>query len=95
MRVHALRVMAVVEKTINRLDNEEKAAQMLSVYGSRHCGYGVTEDMLDLMGHSFMVSFQDEMGDEWNKECEASWNKLFRYDVHIYEIPSMILVILK
>ena len=31
LRYHALRVMAVVEKTINRLDNEEKAAQVCSV----------------------------------------------------------------
>lgn len=51
---------------------------MLSVYGKRHCGYGVTPQMLDLMGESFVVSFQPAIEEDWTKECEEAWRELFR-----------------
>jgi hemoglobin-like flavoprotein len=54
---------------------------MLSVYGQRHCGYGVTPNMLDLMAESFIVSFQGALEDEWSREWEEAWSQLFRYQV--------------
>ena len=41
LRVHALRVMAVVEKTMHRIDNEDKAAKVgiRILTGSNACRY--------------------------------------------------------
>jgi hypothetical protein len=36
LRVHALRVMSVVEKTMHRLDSHQRCLRMLKVYGKRH-----------------------------------------------------------
>ena len=51
---------------------------MLSVYGKRHCGYGVTPEMLDLMGESFVVSFQHVLEEDWTLEVEEAWRQLFK-----------------
>ena len=36
LRVHGLRVMSIVEKTMHRLDNNRKCLQMLKYYGKKH-----------------------------------------------------------
>ena len=54
--------------------------QMLSVYGRRHIGYGVTDSMLDLMSDCFIVAIQQPLEDSWTKDVEESWRALFRLD---------------
>ena len=39
LRVHGLRVMSIVEKTMHRLDNNRKCLQMLKYYGKKHERY--------------------------------------------------------
>ena len=51
---------------------------MLSVYGRRHHGYGVSDSMLDLMADCFIVAIPLE--ENWNKEVEDAWRALFRLD---------------
>ena len=51
----------------------------MSVYGQRHRGYGVTPEMLYMMGESFIVSFQSVLEEEWNREVQDAWQQLFRY----------------
>ena len=51
--------------------------QMLSTYGRRHKGYGVSPLMLDLMGDSFLVAIQPALEDEWCKDLEEAWRSLF------------------
>lgn len=52
---------------------------MLAIYGQRHHGYGVTKDMLDLMGESFVVSIKAALEEDWNKDIEAAWSQLFTF----------------
>jgi hemoglobin-like flavoprotein len=51
---------------------------MLSVYGRRHHGYGVSDAMLDLMSDCFIVAIQPPLEDNWNKEVDEAWRALFR-----------------
>ena len=39
LRVHGLRVMSIVEKTMHRLENNRKCLQMLKYYGKKHERY--------------------------------------------------------
>ena len=52
---------------------------MLSVYGRRHHGYGVSDSMLDLMADCFIVAIQPPLEENWNKEVEEAWRALFRW----------------
>lgn len=81
LRVHALRVMSVVEKTIHRLNEEVKAGQILIGYGRHHMEYGATLSMLDLMGKCFVISIQPTLEDAscWSRAVEASWVQMFRF----------------
>ena len=73
--MHALRVMAVVEKAMHRLDDEVRAGQILIAYGHRHYSMGVTLNMLTMMGSSFVIAIQPclEEAGEWSSIVEEAW----------------------
>ena len=81
LKVHAMRVMAVVEKTIHRLDDEVRAGKILVVYGQRHCHFGVTVDMMYKMGQSFVRAIQPyfERTDDWDSAQQDAWQALFKF----------------
>eukprot|EP00095_Tigriopus_kingsejongensis_P002522 maker-scaffold838_size90379-snap-gene-0.9 protein:Tk02522 transcript:maker-scaffold838_size90379-snap-gene-0.9-mRNA-1 annotation:"neuroglobin-like isoform x1" len=78
--------MAVIEKTMHRLDDEKRAALILLVYGRRHCGYGVREHMLDLMANSFLIAIQPSLEEKWTKTMEESWLALFRFITYFMKV---------
>ena len=77
MKVHAIRVMAVIEKAMHRLDDEKRAAQILYIYGRRHHSYGVTGPMLEKMANSFLIAIQPSLEERWSKKVEEAWLSLF------------------
>lgn len=86
LKVHAIRVMAVIEKTMHRLDDEKRAALILITYGRRHSGYGVREHMLDLMAQSFLIAIQPSLEERWTKSVEESWLALFRFITYFMKL---------
>ena len=81
LKVHAMRVMAVVEKTIHRLDDEVRAGKILVVYGQRHCNFGVTVEMMYKMGQSFVRAIQPyfERTGDWDSAQQDAWQALFKF----------------
>lgn len=79
LKVHSIRVMAVIEKMLHRLDDPRRAALILVEYGRRHFGYGVTEMMLEYMAESFILAIQPSLEESWTPEVEESWQTLFRF----------------
>ena len=50
LRDHALRVMGIVEKCINRLDDLEKLKAIMLPLGKRHGEYKVKKRFIDVSG---------------------------------------------
>ncbi|XP_041378366.1 neuroglobin-1-like [Gigantopelta aegis] len=76
LKDHALRVMGIVEKCINRLDDVEKIKNIMTSLGKKHAGYCVQKQYIDLMCPQFISSLQQMQGD-WTDEHTDAWKALF------------------
>ncbi|KAL3861067.1 hypothetical protein ACJMK2_007153 [Sinanodonta woodiana] len=77
LRSHALRVMAMVDKGISRLDNPEKFFIVMEELGTRHTNYNATEEYIDLMGEQFIHALKPHLTDQWSEAHEKAFSDLF------------------
>ncbi|KAG8179367.1 hypothetical protein JTE90_016542 [Oedothorax gibbosus] len=79
LRAHGLRVMGFVQKVVARLEEPEKADNLLRELGKNHVMYGARRAYVDLIGPQFVYAVKPSMTDHWSDEIEESWLQLFRY----------------
>lgn len=79
LRAHALRVMGFVQKIVARLDEPEKAEQLLHELGKKHIMYGAKPEYVDLIGPQFVYAVKPSLEDHWTNEIEEAWLQLFRF----------------
>ncbi|KAG8179365.1 hypothetical protein JTE90_016540 [Oedothorax gibbosus] len=83
LRVHVLRVMGFMQKVVARLDEAEKADNLLRELGKNHVMYGAPRKYVDIIGPQFVYSVKPSMTDHWSDEIEESLLQLFRYMAYI------------
>ncbi|KAG8179366.1 hypothetical protein JTE90_016541 [Oedothorax gibbosus] len=92
LRAHGLRVMGFVLKVVARLDEPEKANNLLRELGKNHVMYGAPRkyvtipqsvELKQLIGPQFVYSVKPSMTDHSSEEIEESWLQLFRYMAYI------------
>jgi len=81
LRVHPLRIMSVVEKTMHRLEDHQRCLKMLKLFGRRHQRYGIPQEMFQYMAKSFINAVAPTLSeiDAWNSEVSSAWEQLFQW----------------
>ena len=80
LRVHPLRIMSVLEKTVHRLEDHQRCLKMLRQYGRKHQRFGVPVFMFDYMARSFLAVIKPllEESEEWDEPIAQAWRSLFQ-----------------
>lgn len=78
IRVHALRVMATVDKCIKRLNEPDNLRNLLRSVGKNHGRFKVTAKQMQSMLPHFINAIQPHIQTNWNDEVECAWRAMFK-----------------
>jgi hemoglobin-like flavoprotein len=62
------------------VDHLEDAAWLdgtLGALGRAHVGYGVTDEMYDIVGECLLATLAEVAGDDWSAEVEGAWTEAY------------------
>ncbi|XP_078287081.1 x globin [Rhinoraja longicauda] len=79
LQSHGLRVMSFIEKSVARLDQEEKLEQLAFDLGYSHCRYNAPPKYYPYVGVQFIAVVKPILKDQWTAEVEQAWECLFDY----------------
>jgi len=81
LRVHPLRIMSVVEKTMHRLEDHQRCLKMLKLFGRQNQRHGIHPEMFQYMAKSFISVIDQTLSeiDAWNSEVSLAWEQLFQW----------------
>ncbi|XP_026514694.1 cytoglobin-1-like [Terrapene carolina triunguis] len=79
LRAHGLRVMSFIEKSVARLDQEDKLEQLAFELGRSHFRYNAPPKYYEYVGIQFISTVQPILKERWTPEVEEAWQSLFKY----------------
>ncbi|XP_070620042.1 neuroglobin-like [Erythrolamprus reginae] len=79
LQAHGLRVMSFIEKSVARLDQEDKLEGLAFELGKNHFHYKAPPNYYEYIGIQFMQAVQPILKEDWTLEVETAWEGLFRY----------------
>ncbi|KAJ6663698.1 hypothetical protein lerEdw1_009777 [Lerista edwardsae] len=79
LQAHGLRVMSFIEKTVARLDQEDKLQKLAWELGRSHCRYKAPPKYYEYVGAQFIQAAQPILKEEWSPGVEKAWESLFNY----------------
>lgn len=62
---------------LERLEDGQWMTVHLQALGSRHAGYGVTEQMYDWVGACLLETFGSVAGADWSERFAAAWTEAY------------------
>ncbi|XP_034648614.1 hemoglobin-2-like [Trachemys scripta elegans] len=74
-----IRVMSFIEKSVARLDQEDKLEQLAFELGRSHYRYNAPPKYYEYVGIQFISTVQPILKERWTPEVEEAWQSLFRY----------------
>ncbi|PFX27019.1 neuroglobin-like [Stylophora pistillata] len=77
--LHAKRVMAAVENTINALDDCEVLLESLSSLGQRHKVWFVREEHFKVVGEALLWTLQNMLEAKCTNEVTLAWTELYNF----------------
>ncbi|CAH3161711.1 unnamed protein product [Pocillopora meandrina] len=77
--LHAKRVMAAVENTINALDDGEVLLESLTSLGRRHQVWFVREEHFKVVGEALLWTLQDMLDTKCTNEVTLAWTELYNF----------------
>ena len=69
----ALMLQEALVAVLDHLEDASWLQQNLANLGSKHAGYGVTEEMYSWVGASLLATLEEVAGDAWTPELEQAW----------------------
>ncbi|XP_070782312.1 neuroglobin-like [Enoplosus armatus] len=79
LRAHGLRIMSFIEKTVTRIDQDERLDQLILDLGRKHYHYNAPPKYYKLVGAEFIRAVQPILKERWSSELEEAWKTLFLY----------------
>ncbi|XP_077788538.1 neuroglobin-like [Podarcis muralis] len=79
LQAHGLRVMSFIEKSVARLDQEDKLEQLAFELGRNHFRYKAPPKYYEYVGAQFIQAVQPILKEHWTPEVEKAWQSLFEY----------------
>jgi hemoglobin-like flavoprotein len=68
----------VLVKLMDHLEDAPWLVRELGAIGSKHAGYGVTEEMYGWVGASLLEALEQVAAEEWTPELAAAWTEAFQ-----------------
>jgi hemoglobin-like flavoprotein len=62
---------------MDHLEDASWLEQTLAGLGSKHAGYGVTDEMYGWVGSSLLATLAEVAGDAWTPELERAWSDAY------------------
>ena len=62
---------------MDHLEDASWLEQTLAGLGSKHAGYGVTDEMYGWVGDSLLATLAEVAGDAWTPELERAWSDAY------------------
>ncbi|XP_022614665.1 neuroglobin-like [Seriola dumerili] len=75
LRAHGLRIMSFIEKSVARIDQDERLDQLILDLGRKHYVYDAPPKYYEFVGAEFIQA----MKERWTSEQEDAWKTLFLY----------------
>ncbi|XP_074873014.1 cytoglobin-1-like [Carettochelys insculpta] len=79
LQAHGLRVMSFIEKSVARLDQEDKLEHLAFELGRSHCRYNAPPKYYEYVGIQFISAVRPIFKERWTPEVEEAWQSLFKY----------------
>ncbi|XP_026578651.1 neuroglobin-like [Pseudonaja textilis] len=79
LQAHGLRVMSFIEKSVARLDQEDKLEVLAFELGKNHFHYKAPPKYYEYIGIQFIQAVRPILKEDWTLEVERAWEGLFRY----------------
>jgi hemoglobin-like flavoprotein len=70
-------LMSALMLIVKNLNKPQMLASTVKNLGSRHVGYGATEEFYPLVCKALLNTFQEYLGAAWTLETEQSWIEAF------------------
>ncbi|KAM6428454.1 neuroglobin-like isoform 2-T4 [Liasis olivaceus] len=83
LQAHGLRVMSFIEKSVARLDQEDKLEVLAFELGKSHFRYKAPPNYYEYIGIQFIQAVQPILKEDWTLEVEKAWKSLFKYLVAV------------
>ncbi|XP_035534288.1 neuroglobin-like [Morone saxatilis] len=79
LRAHGLRIMSFIEKTVARIDQDERLDQLILDLGRKHHHYNAPPKYYKFVGAEFIRAVQPVLKERWSSDMEEAWKTLFLY----------------
>ncbi|XP_028253776.1 neuroglobin-like [Parambassis ranga] len=79
LRAHGLRTMSFIEKTVARIDQDERLEQLILELGRKHYRYSASPKYYEYVGTEFIRAIQPVLKERWSPALEEAWKMLFLY----------------
>nr|XP_014433191.1 neuroglobin-like [Pelodiscus sinensis] len=79
LQAHGLRVMSFIEKSVARLDQEDKLEHLAFELGRNHYRYSAPPKYYEYVGVQFISAVQPILKERWTPELQEAWQSLFKY----------------
>ncbi|XP_067413409.1 neuroglobin-like [Emydura macquarii macquarii] len=79
LQAHGLRVMSFIEKSVARLDQEDKLEHLAFELGRSHYRYNAPPKYYEYVGIQFISAVQPILKERWTPAVEEAWQSLFKY----------------
>nr|CAG25725.1 globin X [Tetraodon nigroviridis] len=79
LRAHGLRVMSFIEKSVARLDQQDRLEALAVELGKSHYHYNAPPKYYSYVGAEFICAVQPILKERFTSELEEAWKTLFQY----------------
>ncbi|CAI5684861.1 neuroglobin isoform X1 [Oreochromis niloticus] len=76
LKAHGLRIMYIIEKTVARIDQDDRLDQLILDLGRKHYQYKALPKYYDLMGEEFIQAIHPVLQERWTSDLEEAWKDL-------------------
>ncbi|XP_005754404.1 neuroglobin-like isoform X1 [Maylandia zebra] len=73
LKAHGLRIMYIIEKTVARIDQDDRLDQLILDLGRKHYQYKALPKYYDLMGEEFIHAIHPVLQERWTSDLEEAW----------------------
>ncbi|CAI5684862.1 neuroglobin isoform X3 [Oreochromis niloticus] len=71
-----VRIMYIIEKTVARIDQDDRLDQLILDLGRKHYQYKALPKYYDLMGEEFIQAIHPVLQERWTSDLEEAWKDL-------------------
>jgi hemoglobin-like flavoprotein len=71
------KLMRMIDKAVNALDDLGPLGQVIRMMGARHSGYGVADEDYAKVGEALIWTLEQGLGDAFTAETRAAWVSVY------------------